>query len=432
MSYTKSYTIGILCPPFKGHLNPMLSLAQKLLERGHKIVLFYYTTENLDAEFLRDLGINLVRIASENQKEDIDACLHVLSSLSGWKANKQTIDTYNILTTVNLYNLSSKVLESECQMLLVDQSILEGETIAHEANVPFITICNAIILNPDIEVPPPFVCWQPNNSLISKLRNLIGYIAIGIINGVPLRSIQKYRKHHNLPPYSPRFKEFEKAIWSPIATITQQPACFEFKREKLPDNFHFSAPFINSKVRSNIEFCWEEIGDKPLVYASIGTLQHSVNDIYDKIIAACDNLNCQLVLSLGKKGKSNSYTRISRDVLLVDFAPQLELLKKSTLCITHAGLNTTLEALSNGVPMIAIPIANDQPGIAARIEWAGTGKVVNRNCSVLELKSAICEVMYNKYDQYKKNALLIQEEILKTNGLHKSANLIENYCTKYI
>jgi UDP:flavonoid glycosyltransferase YjiC (YdhE family) len=57
------------------------------------------------------------------------------------------------------------------------------------------------------------------------------------------------------------------------------------------------------------------------------------------------------------------------DAIIVDYAPQLQLLKKASLCITHAGINTTLESLSNGVPLVAIPIANDQPGIGARIEW---------------------------------------------------------------
>lgn len=36
-------------------------------------------------------------------------------------------------------------------------------------------------------------------------------------------------------------------------------------------------------------------------------------------------------------------------------APQIELLKRASLCITHAGLNTALQALAQGVPMVANP-----------------------------------------------------------------------------
>jgi len=54
---------------------------------------------------------------------------------------------------------------------------------------------------------------------------------------------------------------------------------------------------------------------------------------------------------------------LAGEPIVVEFAPQLELLKRAALCITHAGLNTALECLSNGLPMVAIPITNDQPGL---------------------------------------------------------------------
>jgi zeaxanthin glucosyltransferase len=39
-------------------------------------------------------------------------------------------------------------------------------------------------------------------------------------------------------------------------------------------------------------------------------------------------------------------------------------------------LNTVLESLSTGVPMIALPITNDQPGVAARIANKNVGVVI--------------------------------------------------------
>ncbi|MFZ0710133.1 MAG: glycosyltransferase, partial [Terrimicrobiaceae bacterium] len=61
--------------------------------------------------------------------------------------------------------------------------------------------------------------------------------------------------------------------------------------------------------------------------------------------------------------------------IVVPFAPQLELLRRAALTITHAGLNTALESLNQGVPMVAIPIPNDQPEVASRLEWLGGAKV---------------------------------------------------------
>ena len=60
----------------------------------------------------------------------------------------------------------------------------------------------------------------------------------------------------------------------------------------------------------------------------------------------------------------------------VRYAPQLELVKRAAAVVTHAGLNTTLESLAEGVPLVAIPQGNDQPGVAARIAHHGAGVVV--------------------------------------------------------
>ena len=62
--------------------------------------------------------------------------------------------------------------------------------------------------------------------------------------------------------------------------------------------------------------------------------------------------------------------------IVVPVAPQLDLLSRAALTITHAGLNTVLESLSYGVPMVAIPVGNDQPGVAARIKWRGVGELL--------------------------------------------------------
>ena len=110
--------------------------------------------------------------------------------------------------------------------------------------------------------------------------------------------------------------------------------------------------------------------------------------------------------------------------LVVEYAPQLELIKKATLTITHAGMNTTLECLSSGVPMVAIPIVNDQPGVATRIAWTGTGEVVPLGkLSVKKLQKAIKRVLTE--DSYKKNALRLQEAIKRSGGVSRAADIVE-------
>ncbi len=156
----------------------------------------------------------------------------------------------------------------------------------------------------------------------------------------------------------------------------------------------------------------------------MGTVQNRLIDVFYKIAAACEGLDAQLVISLGGSATPESLPNLPGSPLVVEYAPQLELLKKVTLTITHAGMNTTLECLNNAVPMVAIPIANDQPGIAARIAWSGAGEAVPlKRLTVPRLKNAISQVLTQP--SYKQNALRLQKAIDTAGGVTRAADIIE-------
>ncbi len=82
------------------------------------------------------------------------------------------------------------------------------------------------------------------------------------------------------------------------------------------------------------------------------------------------------------------------DPVVVRYAPQLELVKRAAAVITHAGLNTVLEALSEGVPLVALPQGNDQPGVAARVAASGAGVVLTRRkVTVPNVRAAVRTVL---------------------------------------
>jgi zeaxanthin glucosyltransferase len=100
------------------------------------------------------------------------------------------------------------------------------------------------------------------------------------------------------------------------------------------------------------------------------------------------------------------------------------LLKRATLAITHAGLNTALESLSQGVPMVAIPITNDHPGVASRLEWLGVAEVVAPSrLSVPRLGAAIERVLHEP--AYREKARRYQQEIAHLNGLARAADIVD-------
>ncbi|WP_041229650.1 glycosyltransferase [Rippkaea orientalis] len=81
--------------------------------------------------------------------------------------------------------------------------------------------------------------------------------------------------------------------YSFLAQVSQQPAVLEFPRKELPDWFHFTRPFIPMVSPESIPFPYEKLTGKPLIYASMGTLQNGVSWIFQRLAEACVDLDIQ-------------------------------------------------------------------------------------------------------------------------------------------
>ena len=154
--------------------------------------------------------------------------------------------------------------------------------------------------------------------------------------------------------------------------ISQQPRAFDFPRRGLPETFHYTGPLRGLPTRK-IDFPWHLLDGRPIVYASLGTLQHSKKEVFRCFATACEGLDVQLVIAHNGGLEHDAIALLPGKPVTVRYAPQTEVLARSVLALTHAGLNTVLDALTYGVPIVAVPIAYEQPAIAARVEYCGAG-----------------------------------------------------------
>ncbi len=408
---------GLICPSSTGHLHTILPLGQELKRRGHRVTLLGIVDSQ--AKTL-EAGLEFQAIGeSEFPEGSTQEFFTELGKLTRLKALQLTLKWIADTTEVYLKDTPEIIKTTGIEGLLVDQALAAGGTIAEYLDIPFITICSAVILNREITVPPFNTSWNYDPSWRGILRNRIGYTVLDQV-GRPVRKvIQSYRQHWDLPSLKSTTQQY-----SSLAQISQQPAELEFPRQHLPKYFHFTGPYHYSGSRKAIPFPYEQLTGQPLIYASMGTLQNRLLWIFRIIAEACMDLDAQLVISLGGGNSPDSLPELPGNPLVVNYAPQLELLQKATLTITHAGMNTTLECLANAIPMVAIPIANDQPGVAARIAWAGAGEIVPlKKLNRERLQQAIKEVLTQ--DTYQKNALRLQEAIKNAGGVTKAADIVE-------
>lgn len=409
--------IALICPAMTGHLNTILPLGKELQQRGHRVTLFGLL-DNQTNTLAAGLEFQAVG-KSEFPPGAMKELETKQGQLVGPAASKYCISWLRQLAITFLEETPQAVKQASVDALLVDQVSPEGGTIAELLDIPFATICSGLILNRDKSVPPYGTPWQYSQTSWAYLRNQAAHVYYDFLERPIWEAIFDYRRKWKLPFYSCYDDYF-----SPLVQLSQQPAEFEFPRTSLPKWFHFTGPYHNSLGRKSVSFPYEQLNGKPLIYASLGTISGHLGEIFVKIAEACEGLDAQLVISLGGANSSQALPKLVGSPLIVEYAPQLELLQRAALTITHAGMNTTLESLSQGVPIVAIPICNDQPGVSARIAWTGSGEIIPVNqLSVPKLRYAIDRVLTE--DSYKQNAKRLQLAIHQAGGVRKAADIIE-------
>ncbi len=409
---------GILSPgAATGPLNTMLPLGQELQRRGHRVT--HFGTLDTQPKVLA-AGIEFSPIGEQDFPVGSSAeFLSKLGQLRGLAALQYTIELLKQISAVTLRDAPAALQAAGVEALLVNQSSVEGGTIADFLGIPFISVCSAVVLNREPSIPPLFTTWKYSQAWWAILRNQAGYTLLNRV-AKPIKDlVDEYRQEWKLPLYSQ-----PNDGYSQLAQISNAPAEFEYPRQELPPWFHFTGSYHTSANRASVPFPYEKLTDKPLIYASMGTLQNRLIWVFETIASACEKLDAQLVISLGGSAKPESLPNLLGNPLVVEYAPQLEVLEKATLMITHAGMNTTMECVKKGVPMVAIPVANDQPGVAARIAWTGAGEFITlKKLNVPRLRNAIEQVLTK--ESYKQNALRLQAATHRAGGVSRAADIIE-------
>lgn len=406
---------GLLCPPVAGHLNPMGSLGLELQSRGHRATFLTVPDAKASVEAVR-LGVRLVG-EDEYPLGEIGRITQQLGQLSGRAAHRFTTQQLKRGEQMWFRELPNAVREEKVDALIVDEITRAGGSVADKLGLPFVTVSNAIVMVQDSCVPPWITSWRYGGWWWSRVRNQFGYAVLNRVTKPIIEIVNEYRTRWNLP----RFSLLDECN-STLAHISQQPIEFDFQRTATPRCLHYTGLLNHPEGRPAIAIPWEKLTDRPLVYSSMGTLQNWQVEIFHCIAEACSSLDVQLVLSLG--GSRLDLPLLPGAPLAVQRAPQLELLKRASLTITHAGLNTTLESLSHGLPLVAIPITNDQPAVGARIQWAGVGVVVPLGrLNAARLRSAILRVLNGA--SFRNRAREFGAVIRQAGGVSRAADIVE-------
>lgn len=151
-----------------------------------------------------------------------------LGENSGLPALRLVINSLQQETTMQLKEAPAALKSAGIEALLVDQVSFAGGTIADFLSIPFVTVCNALLVNREDGVPPYFTHWSYNTNWWARLRNRVGnYFLQRILQ--PIRNIIIEQRHQwKLPTYV-RWDD----AYSQLAQICQLPVEYDFPRVTL-------------------------------------------------------------------------------------------------------------------------------------------------------------------------------------------------------
>ena len=258
---------GLICPELSGHLNPMTTLGRELKRRGHRVTLIGRPDAQKKTEAA---GLEFAVVGEKKfPAGSLARRTAQLGRLAGLNAIRFTAELLRRSAVTVLDQASGAITNAGIDALLVDQVTPAGETVAEMLDLPFVSVCNALALNPDPALPPAVTAWRYRRGMIWRWRNAVGDSILRLAARPILQEINVRRVRVGLPQLQARLPE------SPgLAQIAQQPAFFDYPRERLPDKFHYTGPWHAIESADKQEFPWQKLDGRRLIYASMGTLQN--------------------------------------------------------------------------------------------------------------------------------------------------------------
>jgi MGT family glycosyltransferase len=153
------------------------------------------------------------------------------------------------------------------------------------------------------------------------------------------------------------------------------PGALDFPRPVRSDR-HYVESIDVGRAEEELHLPTSTAG-RPLVYASLGSQLYAAERarrlLHLLVMAFRKRPSWHLVLSLGRYAHVDEFGALPENVFVYGRVPQLAVLRRARVMVTHGGLGSIKECIIHGVPMLVFPLAVDQPGNAARVVHHGLG-----------------------------------------------------------
>lgn len=369
-------TIAFCMFPEPGHTMPSLRLAQGLKSAAHRVV--YLVLPDLQ-EWVEAQGFETVVLMPERFPLGTIRKNHLVAEPND-----------SALLTQILFEFRRMLLDGEFDQLmralaldaLVCDMLVYGPVLA--AHAQGILAYNFNTELPESRAPgvPPPDSHLPYGDTLERARAVeqAWYDVLHEPKSETENELTRLdgllRERYGIPASAIEERRTSRAL----TTVPELIACspdFDFPRPH-SERRHYIESL--ARARAPTPFPWSQLSpDKPLVFCSLGTQSYripcAVRFFSEVVAAAASRPDWQFVIALGTRWSASDFPTAPDNAILVQFAPQVQLLQRCSVVIHHAGMGTTKESITFGVPMVVFPLMYDQPGNGARIRHHGLGEV---------------------------------------------------------
>jgi MGT family glycosyltransferase len=400
--------ISFLPYPEPSHIGATFGIAKALKSRDHKVK--YLAPPDFE-ELITNQGLDYAPLCEELMPKG--SCQESGTPFTNWDLGLK------LFQMICKGELDDVIRESHPDLFVVDSYAQHMALIGYKLGIPTALLSPTMPRARDPWVPPVTAPVVPNSSF-SKLRARLSWYKHDLrrfytkLRGKRIQFIEQIALSTNYP-----LSEIDRRGIDPVLRLIPElilcPKEFDLPRFRVENFLHYVGAYTDLERKEDLEFPWEEIKpDKSLIYCSLGTLSHRFKEarsflqVITDAIASREDL--QLVLAVGAHLGSDDFRPAASNVILVNRAPQIEILKRADLMITHGGLNSVKECILLGVPMIVFPWA--KPVNAVRVVYHGLGLMCGvKRVSVKQIQSMINTILRNP--SYKMRVQAMREKFIE-------------------
>jgi MGT family glycosyltransferase len=378
--------------PTHGHVMPSLPVTAELVRRGEEVIYYltdeyresveatgaaYRAYENFPPGLLADVGGNPFILAERM----MDACRAMLPGL---------LDV---------------IRAEQPDYIMHDAMAPWGWQAARAAKLPTAVSMALLAINPKVMLQSP------------KLLSMMGQM----LKSFPLLRQYNRKKAAYERELGVAFPPLMQSLNSSgDLTIVYTSSLFQPAADSFGSGYQFVGPSIDTRPHSS-DFPFDQLSDQPLIYISLGTVNNDARAFYESCFKAFGGSAWQVVLSVGKRIPVESLDPVPANFIVRNFVPQLEILQRAALFVTHGGMNSVHEGLYYRVPLVVVPQTIEQSGVAAQVARLGAGVVVDNSQATPERLRAAAERVLGD-PSYKRQAEVIAHSFENAGGYKRAAD----------